>query len=136
MRRMSHGSDPFQTGPHTRLPVHLLERDFEEDEEHLPSVSVKLRERGSSNFYVTGEQRLVDGLFVPTRAPLAPGQRLRVEVVLPSGLRFRCVAFVEWLRGGSGRRPPGMGVRLSDLGYVERRMIALYVRRRAPMLID
>ncbi|MEK7704966.1 MAG: PilZ domain-containing protein [Myxococcota bacterium] len=74
------------------------------------------------------------GLFVEMDEPLPFGADVSIEFTLPvtPGL-IRCKGFVVWSskeQDTSSGRPPGIGVRLIDIGMREMRLVADYVEGR------
>jgi len=76
------------------------------------------------------------GVFVSTHQPAAPGSRLTLFFVLPSGHALEIDGVVRWTRAPSDDAPPGMGVAFSGLSSEDLAAISEYCRQRAPLIYE
>jgi len=100
-------------------------------------VQVEIGLLSESNFYAGLSCDVsAGGVFVSTYHPAAPGSRLTLFFVLPSGHALEIDGVVRWTRAPSNDAPPGMGVAFSGLSPEDLAAISEYCRQRAPLVYE
>jgi uncharacterized protein (TIGR02266 family) len=80
----------------------------------------------------------IGGLFVATREPRLPGERVRVLFTIPSsGARFEAEAEVRWVRERPSETEPalvaGMGLKFLELSADARHAVEVFLRQGAAL---
>jgi uncharacterized protein (TIGR02266 family) len=91
---------------------------------------------GDSHFYagLSGDVSR-GGIFVATYAPLPVGTPVQVKFVLPDG-ELALEGTVRWIRAGSERVSPGLGIRFENLEAVSLVLIERFCREQPPLYVD
>jgi hypothetical protein len=99
-------------------------------------VDVDLRNGASSNL-MCDASGVVCGAFVGTYAKCPPVRTpLVARLIFPGDNIIEVAAVVQFVQDEDGDRPAGFGLRFSQLPEDGRRLVALYVRHRDPVLYD
>lgn len=108
-------------GQRTRLPESLAGRQAEgvtgeKRQATRKRVEVKVDYRTVGRFTTNFSRDLsACGVFIPTWAPLAEGERVRLRFTTPDGdLPFALDGEVRWVSTKRDARGPGMGIEFSD----------------------
>jgi uncharacterized protein (TIGR02266 family) len=126
----------LQSAAH-RQPRSFKGAERRSDPQPRAVVQVEIGLFSESNFYAGLSYDVSQGgVFVSTYQPAAPGSRLTLFFVLPSGHALEIDGVVRWTRAPSDDAPPGMGVAFSHLSPEDLAAISEYCRQRAPLIYE